>query len=220
VDGDGKDEVITGAGPGGGPHVLIWKVTAPTLTAAGSGFFAYASNFSGGVTVAAADVNGDGKAEIITGPGAGGGPDVEVNSYSIATSSATRLFGFWAYVGPDNQPSWSGGVNVAAGDFDNDGKAEIAVVPWSGGGPHLRTFNHDGTLRNNGIFAGSPTFTGGLTVAVGDLNGDGKAEIIIGAWSQTNRVRGYDADLKALPNVDFPPYGSFTGGNFVATGNA
>jgi len=214
IDGDGKAEVITGAGPGGGPHVIVWKVTAPTLTPVDGGFMAY-GNFGGGVTVAAGDVNGDGKDDIITGPGAGGGPDVEVFS---GAATHPRLFGFMAYTDPNAQPNWTGGINVAAGDLNNDGKAEIVVVPWPGGGPHLRTFNNDGTLRNGGIFAGNPNFTGGLTVAVGDLTGDGNAEIIVGAWSQTNAVKGYTADLAPLSTVDFKPYGTFGGGNFVAIG--
>jgi hypothetical protein len=219
VDGDGKDEVISGAGPGGGPHVIVWKVTGQSLTPVDGGFMAY-NNWSGGVTVAAGDVTGDGKADIITGPGAGGGPDVEVWN----GPNRARLFGFMAYTDPQAQPNWNGGVNVASGDLDGDGKAEIVVGPWNGGGPHLRIFEHDGKLRNGGVFAGNPSFSGGLTVAVGDLNGDGKAEIIVGAFSQTNAVKGYTnqtpENLAPIGSVDFKPYGNFGGGNFVAVGKA
>ncbi|HVV37320.1 MAG TPA: Calx-beta domain-containing protein, partial [Acidimicrobiales bacterium] len=214
IDGDGVDEIITGAGPGGGPHVIVWKVNGQTLTPVDGGFFAYSADWHGGVTVATGDVTGDGKDEIITGPGAGGGPDVEVTT-GTKGEGRTRLFGFMAYIDPNAQPNWNGGVNVAAGDVDGDGKAEIAVVPWSGGGPHLRLFNHDGTLRNGGVMVGSASFPGGLTVAMGDLSGDGHAEIVVGVWTGTNRVKVYTGDLVPT-SVDFKPYGEFGGGNFVA----
>ncbi|HUR78622.1 MAG TPA: Calx-beta domain-containing protein, partial [Acidimicrobiales bacterium] len=145
TDGDGKDEIITAPGPGGGPHVRQWTLSGSNLTG-NDGFMAYGTNFTGGVTLASADTNGDGKSDIITGPGAGGGP--HVRAFSGATGA--ELFGFMAYTNPQAQPNWTGGVNVAAGDLDDDGKAEVAVGPWQGGGPHLRLFNHDGTLRNGG----------------------------------------------------------------------
>jgi hypothetical protein len=48
VNGDGVPDVITGAGPGGGPHVRVWSgVDGTELT----GFFAYAPAFTGGVFV-------------------------------------------------------------------------------------------------------------------------------------------------------------------------
>src|SRR4029079_18137755 len=74
------DEIITGAGPGGGPHVRIFHLNNDlTLSEPfGTGFFAYGPEFHGGVYVATADVNGDGKDEIITGAGPGGGPHVRV----------------------------------------------------------------------------------------------------------------------------------------------
>ncbi len=68
VDGDGMDEIITGAGPLGGPHVRVLKVSSGTLTELAS-FFAYDPKFGGGVFVACGDVTGDGVAEVITGAG-------------------------------------------------------------------------------------------------------------------------------------------------------
>ena len=46
------------------------------------GFFAYDPGFAGGVFVACGDVDGDGRPEIVTGPGAGSGPEVDVFSAS------------------------------------------------------------------------------------------------------------------------------------------
>src|SRR5205823_3800416 len=68
VTGDGVDDIVTSACAGGGPHV---KVFDGVTGAEAAGFFAYAPGFVGGVWVAAADVNGDGKADIITGAGPG-----------------------------------------------------------------------------------------------------------------------------------------------------
>src|SRR5262249_36478306 len=80
VNGDGVADVITGAGPGGSPHVQVFD--GATLLRGQIvplySFLAYPAGFSGGVFVAGADLDGDGKADIITGAGPGGGPHVRV----------------------------------------------------------------------------------------------------------------------------------------------
>ena len=43
-----------------------------------SEFYAYATNMQAGLTLAAGDVDDDGKVEIITGVGPGGGPHVRI----------------------------------------------------------------------------------------------------------------------------------------------
>ena len=74
------DEIVTGAGPAGGPHVRVLKSQrAASLTDLAS-FYAYDPAFPGGVSVACGDVTGDGLAEVITGAGPGGGPHVRVFS--------------------------------------------------------------------------------------------------------------------------------------------
>ena len=81
-----------------------------------AGFFAYDPAFLGGVTVAAADVDGDGLADIITGAGLGGGPHVRV----FSGADGSELAGFFAY-----DPAFLGGVAVAGGDVNGDGLADI-----------------------------------------------------------------------------------------------
>ena len=175
VNGDGVAEIITGAGPGGGPHVRAFSLAGGVVTEV-AGFYAYDPAFPGGVNVAAGDVNGDGVAEIITGAGPGGGP--HVRAFSVKDGVATEVAGFYAY-----DPSFPGGVSVAAGDVNGDGVAEIITGAGPGGGPHVRAFTVAGGVVSEvaGFYAYDPTFPGGVSVAVGDVNGDGVAEIITGA---------------------------------------
>ena len=77
VNGDGRADIITGAGPGGGPHVRVFSGVDLSELAS---FYRLRPDFAGGVSVAAGDINGDGLADIITGAGPGGGPHVRVFS--------------------------------------------------------------------------------------------------------------------------------------------
>jgi hypothetical protein len=63
VDGDGQNEIITGAGPGGGPQVRIFNGRGQVKTS----FMAYDSSYHEGIFVAVSDINSDGVAEILTG---------------------------------------------------------------------------------------------------------------------------------------------------------
>src|SRR5581483_4497161 len=69
--GDGIPDIITAAGPGGGPNIAVLSGKDGTQLL---NFFAYDQHFTCGVFVAAGDVNGDGKADIICGADIGGGP--------------------------------------------------------------------------------------------------------------------------------------------------
>ena len=169
INGDGRLEIITGAGPGGGPHVKVFDRDGLLLYQ----FFAYTKYFRGGVYVAAGDVNGDSRAEIITGAGPGGGPHVKVfNARGVIKLQ------FFAY-----DKNFRGGVRVAAADIDGkiaNRQVEIITGPGIGGGPHLKVFDHLGHVRTQ-FFAFDKKFHGGLSVAAADVNQDGAVEIIAAA---------------------------------------
>lgn len=217
VNGDGRSVFITGAGAGGGPHVRLWSVEGGQVTEPfGQGFFAYHPAFTGGVQVACGDVTGDGVAELITGPGAGGGPHVRV--WSIANGSLSELTGFFAY-----NPGFGGGVAVAAGDVTGDGVAELITGAGTGGGPHVRVWNVAGGVSElTGFLAYDPAFASGVAVAAGDLTGDGVSELITGAgpgggphvrvWSVAG---GTVSELASFFAYD----PAFTGGVAVAAGD-
>ena len=162
---DAVEEIITAAGPGGGPHVRSFRENGAPLAS----FFAYDGGFTGGVYVASGNVDGIPGDEIITGAGAGGGPHVRVFS-----PSGTPLGGFFAY-----DPSFRGGVRVGTADLEGDGVAEIVTGAGPGGGPHVRAFRLDGTVVAN-FFAYAPSFSRG--VYVGGVSGSsGAGSILTGA---------------------------------------
>jgi hypothetical protein len=83
-------DIIVGAGPGGTPHV---KVFSGATSAELLSFFPYAAGFSGGVRVASGDLDGDGRAELITSPGIGALPEVRV----FDGSTTNEVAKFMAY---------------------------------------------------------------------------------------------------------------------------
>jgi hypothetical protein len=122
--GDGVAEIITGAGPSGGPHVRVIGFDGARLEELTS-FYAYDPAFVGGVSVAGADVTGDGIAEVITGAGAGGGPHVRV--IDLSGGSPTEITSFYAY-----DAAFFGGVQVASAATPR-GEVAMAAAPGSGG---------------------------------------------------------------------------------------
>lgn len=161
----------TGAGAGGGPAVNVYSGVDNTVLAS---FFAFEENFTGGVQTAVADVNNDGISDVIVGAGAGGGPRVQV--FNGATNFTTTLFDFFAF-----STAFTGGVDVAGGDFNADGFADIVVGAGPGGGPQVNIF--DGRTGNilTQFYAYDVSFTGGVTVAVGDVDGSSFNSVVTGA---------------------------------------
>jgi len=169
VDGDGKSEIITSMGEGGVSQIKVFDEFGNLE----NNFFAYNRYFKGGVNIAVGDINKDNVDEIITGAGPGGGPHVRVFDNKGNLKSE-----FFAYV-----PGFVGGVNVAVGDVDGDKKNEIITGAGPGGGPHVRVFDQYGNIKRQ-FFAYQNNFTGGVKVASGDVDGVGINEVITVTASQ------------------------------------
>lgn len=213
VSGDTVPDIITGAGGAGGPHVRVFDgVTGLGIAS----FFAYDAAFSGGVRVAAADLNGDGRVEIITAPGPGASPLVRV--FDGATLAPTAV-SFFAY-----DAAFTGGVYVSAGDVDGNGQVDIVTGAGAGGGPHVRSFNGvtGAPLASpiGSFYAFNPNFGGGVRVGTSDANGDGVADVIAGAGPgggpHVRTFRGPDA----VELQSFFAYNPLFGGGVFVAGSA
>jgi hypothetical protein len=168
INGDGVADIVTGAGPGAGPHVKVFDGRDNSELRS---FFAYGPSFAGGVFVAAGDINGDGLDDIITGAGSGAGPHVKV----FDGGTGTEIRSFFAYA-----PTFVGGVRVAAGDVNGDGRADIITATGPGAGPHVKVFDGVSGAEIRSFFAYDANFRGGVFVAAGDFNGDNVADIVTG----------------------------------------
>jgi len=78
-------------------------------------------------------------------------------------------------------PGWSGGLRVAAADVTGDGVQDLVVVPTAGGAPNVVVINGDTLATAASFYAFAAGYKGGLTVAAGDLTGDGIADIVVGS---------------------------------------
>ena len=170
ITGDGVRDLVIAPGVGGGPRIKIIDGSTGTQI---TDLFVYEPTFTQGLYVAVGDVNGDGRGDIITGTGNGGGPRVRV--LDGATLGRTVLRDFFAYEG-----SFRGGVLVASGDVNGDGRDDIITGTGVGGGPRVIAFNatDDRVLRD--FFAYEDSFRGGVLVGAGDINGDSRDDIVTG----------------------------------------
>ena len=149
---DGILDLVTGAGPGGAPHVKVFDGATNAII---SQWYAYSTAFTGGVFVAAGDIGNDGTFEVVTGAGQGGSPVVAVwDPYTGAL-----LAQFMAYA-----EDFTGGVRVGINDGNTDGIADIVTGAGPGGGPQVNVFNFPALDLLFSFYSGDPANTGGVFV--------------------------------------------------------
>lgn len=210
VPGSGANELVVAAGPGGGPHVRVLNPDgSPAPGAAGNGFFAYGPQFDGGVSVAAGDVRPDITGdEIITGAFSKGGPHVRV-----WTAEGVLLSEFFAF-----DSNFKGGVSVAVGNFDNANGMEIAVAAGPGAGPHVKMFRADGTPLGVGFYAYDAGFQGGVSVAATAIDGGFDELITVPRGFGGPHLRAFNVNGNATSGGVFAFLGSQSSGLNVAAG--
>jgi uncharacterized repeat protein (TIGR01451 family) len=203
---DGRDEVIVGSGLGSG-HVMVFSLNTGTPVELYS-YFAY-PGYIGGITVASADVNGDGFDDIVTG--------TEENShlkvFSLATATPVLIFSQIIL------PGYTGGIDVAAGNVRGDGRAEFLAAPLAavgGAGGAVRVYSIDSTSPIASFTPGLASPGAGLRVGVADANNDGANDILVAnGFGQPALVQAYDGTSFALVK-EITAFEDFLGGVYVS----
>lgn len=184
VNGDGIEDVVVVTGPGA---PVRWGVidgrTGNTLLVPLTVAFTGSDDFTGGGFVSVGDLDNDGRAEVVLTPDQGGGPRVTVFSvYPVGARVRGNYLGI-------ADPNFRGGARTALGDVNGDGRADLLVAAGFQGGPRVALY--DGRLVLSGtlarlttdFFAFDPSLRNGVFASIGDVDGDGFGDLVLGAGS-------------------------------------
>jgi hypothetical protein len=174
MDGDGKPDLIVSTVLSPRIYVFLNTSTAGAISFANPLQLAQGS-YCLGLTVG--DCNGDGKPEIIV-------ANVADNNISVYANNST--IGNLAFAARINLTPASSDVAyaVAVSDIDGDGMADIVTA--DAGGNNISVFHNTGSPGGALSFAPYADFAVGATpesIAVGDIDGDGKPDIVTGNYN-------------------------------------
>ncbi len=161
--GDGKSDLAVSLRTGSSGAVSI-------LLGNGHGTFQTAQTFAlGGVpaSVAAADFNGDGKLDLAASVANGSS-----GAISVLLGNGDGTFQIAHNLAVGQAPG-----AVVVGDFNGDGKSDLAAPNFFGSNVSVLLGNGDGSFQTAQNFAAGAFTT---SVAAADFNGDGKTDLTVG----------------------------------------
>jgi hypothetical protein len=171
VTGDGKvDVVATVANSGGGcPNNEV-----AVLAGTGKGKFKKPVYYSTGTTQQSyvgplANFRGKGLLDIVL-SNADGSLSILLNKGKGTYGAANVIAG----------ASGTEAGNIVIGDFNGDGKLDIAITNYSGTAVNVLLGNGDGTFQAPII---TPSPINPVGIAAGDFNGDGKLDLALSSWN-------------------------------------
>jgi FG-GAP-like repeat/PASTA domain len=165
LNGDGKPDLVTANDEANTVSVLLNR---------GDASFRAKRDYPTGhfpVAVAIGDLNGDGKRDLVT-------ANEQANTVSVLLNRGDGSFGVRANYATGGSPR-----SVAIGDLNGDGSPDLAIANF-GGENHSTVGTTASVLLNRGDGSFQPsvdyaTGKGPISVAIGDLNGDGRPDLAI-----------------------------------------
>jgi M6 family metalloprotease-like protein len=199
VDGDGHLDMVVASYNGGSNWISVslgngdgtFRTAVPISTLPGDN--------NGGPAVVLADVNGDGKLDVLAASWAGYGLDVFLGN-------GDGTFGPEAHYALDSSYANS----IAVGDFNGDGKLDAVTSDPFGATISILLGNGDGTFQTEHPF---PTDTTPEAVTVADLNKDGRLDIAVTNTTGTVSILlgNGDGTFQVLPLIPVSSSGHYQG---------
>jgi hypothetical protein len=225
-DGDGVRDTVLITGPGAKTVMAVVSGKDGSILLSPTDPFGDA-NFTFGGFVTAGDIDHDGKAEWVVTPELRGGPRVVIFRLDPAAgfTVVANFFGI-------QDDTFRDGARAALGDVNGDGILDVFAIAAFNGGPRTALFDGRDILVATGqgrapakltgdFFAaasGQDEGRGGRGIAVGDVNGDGVADLIVtgdnllGTGNQVTIFSGADLIAGRFPGLGATPLANFTVG--------
>lgn len=182
---------------------LLALVVASSMVTAAQDYGQLGARNDGGLVF-----GGDSVPEIVVSPSSGVAPTRVLDGASFSELVAGYAFG----------ASFAGGVDVAVGDLTGDGVSDLVAAMGPGGGLVTVLDGRTVTPLGSGYPFGA-SFAGGVTVAIGDVNGDGQNDVLLGQGRGGGALLAVDGRSYG-PVLIASPFGSaYSGGLNVAVGD-
>ena len=211
VNGDGKMDAVFAVQGGGAVGIALGNGSGALQTPA------YFTTGAGATYVAVGDLNGDGKPDLVV-----ANEGTLMNSGTDSGSVSTLLGnGDGTFKAATNFTTGVAPGGIAIQDVNGDGKPDLVVLnlgltqgfttPADPGGLTVLFGNGDGTFQKGSNYSAGINPS---AIAVGDLNGDGKPDIVV-----TTTQPNFQFDVAVLLNKGDGTFGSpaFMTGQFGMT---
>ncbi|MEW6716844.1 MAG: VCBS repeat-containing protein [Chloroflexota bacterium] len=184
IDRDGDFDLISGASSGSDVEIVVWEATG------GWSFVRRNVGTGDGVeSLVLADLNNNGYLDIAVVTDAGGASGD--GKLTVWENNAETTFD-WSFTEIAIGTETGKGLRVVAvGDLDNDGDTDIATGREEGSSYEVAVWPNTLVHRNAYFLGGmniSSSSDDSRTVVAGDLNNDGKKDLVIGRDSAVNTV--------------------------------
>ncbi|MEI7680008.1 MAG: hypothetical protein WCK07_11470, partial [Betaproteobacteria bacterium] len=215
----GPNGGTTASGPAGHAYIVYGKATtaAVDLATVATGSGGYVINGAAYDVIAsvssAGDINGDGFGDVVIGvtssdPALDGNAGRAYIVFGKSTGTAVNLATIAAgtgsgFVVTGNADDLFSGRVAAAGDVNGDGTGDVLVGPWNDSSVYLVFGKRTptpfdlATLDTGGsggfVINGSIDMSDGNVAGVGDVNGDGLADLMIGLPHDGTTASGAEA---------------------------